>query len=286
MNTLQALRAFTDTLPRQGVKMPVLFTSHGNPMDIPLDRTERPFWNTLFELGKDLQAKNDVKAAVVISAHWCTEGTWVNVSPQPEQIYDYYGFPDEYYSVKYSALGAPEIAREVAQLVPSIHETTEWGLDHGAWPMLMHLFPEGNVPVFQLSLSYHASPKYHWDLGRQLAPLRDKGVLIIGSGSLIHNLGLAGRKMRLGDMTPYGWEAEYDEWIKTKIAHRDFDAVVNYWDSHPLGKLAAPTPDHYVPVLYSLALAETRDEIIPFYEAPPTLPAFSERSFVIGGAGR
>lgn len=136
------------------------------PRDIPLERTERLFWNTLFELGKDPRAKNEVKAAVVISAHWCTEGTWVNVSPRHEQIYDYYGFPDESYSAKYSA--------------------------PGAWPMLMHLFPEGEVPVFQLSLSYHSPPQYHWDLGRQLAPLRDKGVLIIGSGSLIRNLGLAG----------------------------------------------------------------------------------------------
>jgi len=284
MQTLQALKAFTDQLPRQGRKMPVLFTSHGNPMDIPRSREERPFWDTLHSLGQVLLQRHEVRAAVVISAHWCTRGTWVNVSPRPEQIYDFYGFPQEYYQVKYSAPGAPEVAKEVAALVPGIHQTPEWGLDHGAWPMLMHLFPEGDVPVFQLSIDYHADPKYHFDLGRQLAPLRDKGVLIIGSGSLIHNLPLAVRKMRSGDMSTYGWEPEYDAWIKGTIDARDFDSVIRYRHSHPLGLMAAPTPDHFVPVLYSLGLAESGDEIRYFYESPPSLPAFSERSFIVGGA--
>lgn len=269
-------------LPYQSKKLPVLFTSHGNPMDIPLSRDERPFWKVLYNLGLDLRKHYDVKAVVVVSAHWCTKGTFVNTSVEQTQIYDYYGFPKNYYEVKYTAKGAPAVAHELKQLVPSIEETTEWGLDHGAWPMLMHLFPEGNVPVFQLSIHYHAKPEYHYELAKQLKSLREKGVLIIGSGSLIHNLQLAGKKFQSGDMSPYGWEAEYDAWLKKQIDTRNIQAFLNYETSHQLGKLASPTPDHFVPVLYSLGLMDPQDDIRYFYDGTPKIPAFSERSFIIG----
>jgi len=282
MGSLSSFKSFTDTLPAQGKRMPALFTSHGSPMDIPLSKDERPFWNALHQLGGQLQNKFEVKAALIVSAHWCTRGTFVNISPEQQQIYDYYGFPDDYYNVKFHAKGAPEIAREVKKIVPSVSETTDWGLDHGAWPMLMHLFPEANIPVFQMSIDYYAKPQYHFELGKQLQSLRDKGVLIIGSGSLIHNLQLAGQKMRMGDMTPFGWETEYDEWIKKQIDGRKVLNVINYESSHQLGRLAAPTPDHFVPVLYSLGLMDARDDVKYFYEGTPTIPAFSERSFVIG----
>jgi 4,5-DOPA dioxygenase extradiol len=281
MGTLSSLHKYMDDLPNNGQRMPVLFTSHGSPMDIPLSSDERPFWKSLEDLGQILQQKHELKAALVVSAHWCSRGTFVNIAPKQEQIYDYYGFPPEYYDVIYHANGAPEIAHEVAKLVPSIHETAEWGLDHGAWPMLMHLFPKADVPVFQLSIDYYAKPEYHYELGKQLKALREKGVLIIGSGSLIHNLQLAGRKMATNDMTPYGWEEEYDSWLKQQIDQRKFEELIRYESSHKLGKLAAPTPDHFVPVLYSLGLSDSRDEIQYFYEAPTSLPAFSERSFII-----
>jgi len=282
MNTLSSFKNFTDDLPKQGQLMPVLFTSHGNPMDIPVSREQRPFWNKLFELGKDLQNKFEVKAALIVSAHWCTRGAFVNISPEQKQIFDYYGFPKEYYEVYYHANGAPEMAHEVKKVVPDITETTDWGLDHGAWPMLMHLFPQANIPVFQMSIDYYAKPEYHYNLGRQLKALREKGVLIIGSGSLIHNLKLASQKMFSGDMKPYGWEAEYDEWIKKQLDERNIHNIINYENSHALGKLAAPTPDHYVPVLYSLGLLNEKEELNYFYESANTLPAFSERSFIIG----
>jgi len=282
MGSLSSFKNFTDTLPNQSKKMPVLFTSHGSPMDIPLSKEERPFWNSLFELGKDLQNKFEVKAALIVSAHWCTQGTFVNISPEQTQIYDYYGFPEEYYKVKYKANGAPEIAHEVKKIVSSVEETTDWGLDHGAWPMLMHLFPNANIPVFQLSIDYHAKPDYHFQLGKQLQSLREKGVLIIGSGSLIHNIKLASQKFRIGDMTPFGWEAEYDAWIKKQIDERNTMNVVNYETSHKLGKLASPTPDHFVPVLYSLGLLDKNDEINYFFEGIANIPAFSERSFIAG----
>jgi 4,5-DOPA dioxygenase extradiol len=281
MGTLSSFQRYTDALPVEGKRMPVLFTSHGNPMDIPVSREQRPFWKTLYELGTELQRDYVVKAALVVSAHWCTKGTYVNVSPDQKQIYDYYGFPEEYYKVVYTAKGAPAIAGEEKKLAPSVTQTTDWGLDHGAWPMLMHLFPKGNIPVFQMSISYYEQPSYHFELGKQLQALRDKGVLIIGSGSLIHNLPLAGKKMQKNDMTMYGWELEYDAWIKTQILQKNFQNLINYTESHKLGKLAAPTPDHYVPVLYSLGLMQTDDEIQFFYEQPPTIPAFSERSFLV-----
>ena len=279
---LQSFARLTDELPTEGKRMPVLFTSHGNPMDIPMSREERPFWNKLYELGTSLQKECEVRAAVVISAHWCTgDTTYVNTAPSQKQIFDYYGFPEEYYEVYYNAKGSPEVAQEISGIIPSVKETTEWGLDHGAWPMLMHLFPDANVPVFELSIAYNAKPDYHYELGEQLKALRNKGVLIIGSGSLIHNLPLAMKKMGSGDMTAYGWEEEYDAWLKKQIEERNFSELLNYEESHKLGKLAAPTPDHFVPVLYSLGLTDATDEIEFFYEAPVELPAFSERSFII-----
>jgi 4,5-DOPA dioxygenase extradiol len=281
MSTLSSFKNFTDMLPRQSRLMPVLFTSHGSPMDIPLTKEQRPFWNSLFELGLQLQNKYEIKAALIVSAHWCTKGTFVNISPEQEQIYDYYGFPKEYYQVKYQAKGAPAIAHEVKKIVPSVQETPEWGLDHGAWPMLMHLFPQADIPVFQMSIDYHAKPEYHYELGKQLKSLREKGVLIIGSGSLIHNLQLAGQKFKSGDLTPFGWETDYDQWLKKQLDQRNFKNMINYESSHSLGKLASPTPDHYVPVLYSLGLLDQKDELKHFYEGSVTIPAFSERSFII-----
>ncbi len=285
MNTLRDFHSYTETLPTQNAVLPVLFTSHGNPMDIPMSREQRPFWATLLELGKKLRSNYDIRATVVVSAHWCTKGTLVNVSPQQEQIFDYYNFPKEYYEVYYKAKGAPDVAHELKGLVPSLQETTEWGLDHGAWPMLMHLFPKADMPVFQLSLDYYAKPSYHYELAKQLQSLRSKGVLIIGSGSLIHNLRLASQKFMKNDMTPYGWEAEYDLWIKKQIDSRNIANILNYEHSHKLGTLAAPTPDHFVPVLYSLGLMNAKDDIRYFYEGGPTIPAFSERSFIIGANG-
>ena len=281
MNTLSDLKKYTDVLPKQSKKMPVIFTSHGNPMDIPLSKEERPFWMELFELGKELQEEYEVKAALVVSAHWCTTGTFVNNSFQQKQIYDYYGFPKHFYDPKYNANGSPEVAKEIAKLVDTIEETDEWGLDHGAWPMLMHLFPKANIPVFQMSINYNAQPDYHFNLGQQLKSLREKGVLVIGSGSLIHNLNLAMKKMKTGDSSIYGWESEYDLWLKTQLEKRNYKDLTNYLTSHKLGKLASPTPDHYVPMLYSLGMMDKEDKLEFFYEGTPTIPAFSERSFIL-----
>lgn len=282
MGSLDSFKRFTDDLPKQSKKTPVLFTSHGSPMDIPLSTDERPFWKALSDLGKELKEHHEIKAALVISAHWCTTGTFVNSAPVQKQIYDYYGFPEHFYDPKYNAKGAPEIAKSVSELIPSITATEDWGLDHGAWPMLMHLFPSADVPVFQMSIDYSAKPEYHFELGRQLKSLREKGVLIIGSGSLIHNIPLAMQKMRQNDHSIYGWEEEYDFWLKEQIDQRNFVNLIQYQTSHKLGMLAAPTPDHFVPVLYSLGLVDKDEEIRYFYDGLASIPAFSERSFVVG----
>lgn len=282
MSGITNLRKYTDSLPNQGIKMPVLFTSHGNPMDIPVAREDRPFWMKLYHLGKKLKEDYQVQAAVVVSAHWCTPNkTMVNHSVQQKQIYDYYGFPEHFYSPKYTAAGSPVVAQEITRLVSTITETDQWGLDHGAWPMLMHLFPAADVPVFQMSINYNAHPQYHFDLGQQLRSLREKGVLLIGSGSLIHNLGLVMQKMRTGDRSIYGWENDYDDWLKEQLVSRNHKDLINYLESHPLGKLAAPTPDHYVPLLYALGMMDTKDRLEFFYDAAPSIPAFSERSFIL-----
>ncbi len=282
MGTLSSFKKITDSLPVQGRKMPVLFTSHGNPMDIVRSTEERLLWKALHELGNTLKSTHEIKAVLVVSAHWCTNGTFVNIAPEQKQIFDFYGFPDEYYKVEYHAKGDPEVAHQVKEIIPAVTETTEWGLDHGAWPMLMHLFPKGDVPVFQMSIWYDADPSYHYELGQQLKSLREKGVLIIGSGALVHNLPLAVRRMMSGDNRLYGWEPEYDVWIKKQIEERNVKNIINYRESHPLGKLAAPTPDHFVPVLYSLGLLDKDEDLRFFYDEPASLPAFSERSFVIG----
>ena len=260
-------------------KMPVLFTSHGNPMDIPLGLNANPFLKSLTQIGEKIRKENEIKAILVVSAHWCTKGTLVNVSSAPETIYDYYGFPPEYYTQKYPALGSPEMAKEVTKLIPKVKETTEWGLDHGAWPMLKHMFPKADVPVFEMSIDYYQSAQYHFDLAKQLKPLRDKGVLIIGSGAVVHNLKEAGKRFFNGNMKPYGWDIEFDQWIKQQLDKRDIQSIVNY-EKQKLGLLAAPTPDHYVPLIYSLALMDKDENLDHTFEE--ILPAFSNRGFRIG----
>ena len=275
---LSGLAKALDETEQTGEKLPVLFTSHGNPMDIPLPAYGNPFLSYLGDVGKELRKEYEVKAILVVSAHWCTKGSYVNVSPWPETIYDYYGFPDNYYTRKYPAPGSPEIAKQVAESVKEINVTTDWGFDHGNWPMLMHLFPDANVPVFQLSIDYYMPAQYHYDLALQLKGYREKGVLIIGSGALVHNLNLAMAKMQQGDRTIYGWEEEFDDWIVQRINDRDIKSLIDY-KKYELGKLAVPTPDHYLPVIYSMALLDSKDEIRHTYA--DMLPGFSNRSFII-----
>jgi len=202
----------------------------------------------------------------------------VNISPFPKTIYDFYGFPDNYYTIQYPAPGSPDFARKIANSIDQITTTTDWGFDHGNWPMLMHLFPSADTPVFQLSIDYYKSAQYHYDLAIQLKKYREQGVLIIGSGALIHNLRLAMAKMQTGNIEIYGWESEFDDWIKNRIDDRDVKALIDY-KKNKYWELAAPTPDHYIPLIYSMALIDDKDSIRHTFT--DMLPGFSNRSFII-----
>src|ERR1041385_8970773 len=234
-------------------KMPVLFTSHGNPMEALSELNATPFFTSLGKVSTDIRNEYKINAVLVISAHWLTRGTFVNASEDQKTIHDYYGFPKEFYEIQYPAKGSPEFANEIVKLIPSVTETKEWGLDHGSWPILRHLFPKGDVPVFQMSIDYYQSPQYHYELGKQLKLLREKGVLIIGSGAVVHNIRAASKKMFSGDLVPYGWEEEFDQWVKNCLDHRDVKSLLAY-EKNKAGALAVPTPDHYVPMIYSLAV--------------------------------
>jgi len=259
--------------------MPVLFTSHGNPMDIPLGLKANAFLTSLYQIGENIRSKYEVKAILVVSAHWCTRGTFVNVSPHPETIYDYYGFPSNYYTEKYPAPGAPEIATEVSQLIPAVKTTTDWGLDHGSWPMLKHLFPAANVPVFEMSIDYYKPAHYHFELAKHLKILRRKGVLIIGSGAVVHNIRSAVSRFSEENALLFGWDIEFDQWVKKQLDNRDFQSLTDY-KKNKLASMAVPTPDHYVPMLYSLGVMDEDENIEHSFEE--LLPAFSNRGFIIG----
>jgi 4,5-DOPA dioxygenase extradiol len=251
--------------------MPVLFIGHGNPMNAVWDN---PFTRSLAALGSSIAPKP--KAILVVSAHWLTRGTFVNTTAKPEIIYDFGGFPDELYRVVYPAPGAPQYAKHTGQLVTESQEDALWGLDHGAWTILKHLYPNADIPVFELSIDYQQPMQYHFDLAKKLADLRERGVLIIGSGNIVHNL----RYWFADNQKPYDWTVEFDEWVKEKINMRDFQSLVNYEKQGSAARLAVPTVDHYVPMLYSLALAKPGEEIRFTYEEIFT--SASMRCFRIG----
>lgn len=275
---LKAFEKIAGGLPETS-KLPVLFSSHGNPMDMIADIHSTPFFKTVGAVIAGIQKSHQIHAVLMISAHWYTRGTYVNINKFPEMIYDYYGFPEEYYRIKYGAPGSPELAREIASLLPKVRETEDWGFDHGSWPLLRQMFPKADMPVVHMSVDHSISPQQHFDLAKLLSSLRKKGVLIIGSGNIVHNLQQAGKKFMVGDFTPYGWDSEFDQWVGRKVEERDFKSLIHY-EKARLGLMAAPTPDHYVPMLYSLGLVERDEPIETTYEA--VYAAYSERSFKIG----
>ncbi len=256
-------------------RMPLLFIGHGSPMNAIADND---YTQALNRLGKELPRP---QAILVISAHWLTKGTFVTEATKPKTIHDFYGFPQTLFDIQYPAPGSPEISRLV-------HEVTEqpkvqgdkgaWGLDHGAWSVLRHMYPDATIPVLQLSLDLSQPPEYHVNLGKQLAPLRDRGVLILGSGNLVHNL----RQIRWApDAEPYDWANEFDEWLKQKLAAGDFAAVLYDFYSTSAGKLSIPTLDHYYPLHYILGAAHAHDQLEFQYEGLQN-GSISMRSFQLG----
>ncbi|UOF02443.1 4,5-DOPA-extradiol-dioxygenase [Bdellovibrio reynosensis] len=256
-------------------RMPVLFIGHGSPMNA-ID--SNPYTKTLNSLGEKLPKP---KAILVISAHWMTEGSWITEMPKPKTIHDFYGFPQELFDVQYPAPGSPEIAKFIRESVqhPRIHADTEmWGLDHGTWSVLRHLYPAADIPVLQLSLHMEKPVEYHIELGKQLSQLRDKGILILGSGNLVHNL----RTIRWEpNAQPYDWAVEYDEWLKARLLDRDFSAVLNDFHRTEAGKMSIPTMEHYYPLHYVLGAADSADELKFEYEELQN-GSISMRSFSLG----
>ncbi|GAB2794245.1 4,5-DOPA dioxygenase extradiol [Rhabdobacter roseus] len=259
-------------------RMPVLFVGHGNPMNALEDN---PFTRSLRQAGEQLRAKYPPQAILVVSAHWLTRGTFVNVAPRPETIHDFGGFPDALFAVQYPAPGAPELARETARLSTLIHETDDWGLDHGAWTILHHLFPGAEVPVYQLSIDYYQPMEYHLRLAQQLKVLRRKGVLIIGSGNIVHNLRQSMPRLMTGDHAAYDWATEFDAWTKQQLEKGDYESLTRYLELGTVGKLAVPTPDHYIPLLYSVGLADATDPLQQLYEEV-AYGGISMRTFQLG----
>jgi 4,5-DOPA dioxygenase extradiol len=263
---------FTDNKIDLDKKMPVFFLGHGSPM-IGIEKNS--FTEALSVMGSSLNTKPN--AILIISAHWLTRGSFVSITGKPKTIYDFYGFPEELYKVTYPAPGAPTYAKEVSKLAPEIKEDNEWGLDHGAWTLLTHMFPKADIPVFQLSIDFNKPMEYHVELSKKLKALREKGVLIIGSGNIVHNLSLV---YSSENMAPYDWAIEFDETVKDKIINRDFDSLIHFEKLGRPAKLSIPTADHYIPLLYSLALADKNEDINFTYEE--VLSSLSMRCLRIG----
>ena len=241
-------------------RLPVLFIGHGNPMHAIADND---FTRVLRRLGTEIE-----RPAVIacLSAHWMTEGTWVTHMASPKTIHDFYGFPQELFDVSYPAPGSPAAAELIASTVRrhSVRLDDQlWGLDHGAWAVLRHMYPKADVPVVQISIYMEQTPQYHFELGRLLRPLREQGVLIVGSGNIVHNLRLA----KLAGAPPsYGWAVELDEWVKQRLLARDFAALLAEPGAMPSGRLGIPSPDHWYPFLTALGAADADDSLRFEYE--------------------
>lgn len=235
-------------------KMPVLFLGHGSPMNAVENNS---FTRELSCMGSSLPRP---RAILCISAHWMTRGTWVTHMNHPRTIHDFYGFPKELFDFQYPAFGSPELADQVKAMVknPSIGcDDSEWGLDHGTWSVLRHLYPEADIPVVQLSLNISMPGEFHLELGKKLKYLREQGVLILGSGNIVHNL----RQIQWNALKPFAWAEEFDEWVKQKSEKRDFKALASDYSTMESGRLSVPTPDHYFPLLYVLGAVDSSDEL-------------------------
>jgi 4,5-DOPA dioxygenase extradiol len=254
-------------------RMPVLFIGHGSPMNIIMDND---FTRSLVKLGTSLPAP---KSILVISAHWLARASLVTCAKNPEQLYDFFGFPPELYRYRYPCPGAPGDAQMVSRITKyMVNCSMEWGLDHASWAVLKHMYPRADIPVFEMSLNAAMDAGYHYELSRRLAPLRREGILIIGSGNIVHNLGIMDYDM---EAEPQGWAVDIDEKLRSLLVNGDHSSLVNY---EGLGKnmaLAAPTNDHYLPMVSALGLQERDDQIYFFHEGIQH-GSISMRSFLIG----
>ena len=240
------------------MKLPVLFVGHGSPMNAVEDNEFTDKWKAL---GKSLPRPN---AILAVSAHWYTASTRTSDTREPRMIYDMYGFPKELYDLKYPVEGSPELAGKISDLLKEgVITDNRWGIDHGTWSVLCRMYPDADIPVVQLSIDFNAAPEAHFETGRKLAELRKEGVLIIGSGNVVHNLSLINWGMSGG----FDWAHEFDDYVKQNILNRNFEAVVNYGKAGKCAEKAFYTPDHFYPLLYVLGAADSEDDIEVFNDS-------------------
>jgi 4,5-DOPA dioxygenase extradiol len=226
--------------------MPILFMGHGSPLNAIEDNEFSRNWKKMAEIIPKPEK------ILCISAHWVTDGTYVTAMENPKTIHDFYGFPKELYEVHYNAKGSHDLASEIIKTVKSVKilPDYEWGIDHGTWSLLVKMYPNADIPVLQLSLNVNLSPNECFGMGEEIRQLRKKGVLIVGSGNLVHNL------MRINlDAKPYAWAVDFDNFVKANLENGDYDNLVSY-EEHKLSDLAHPTNEHYLPLLYVIGAAE------------------------------
>jgi len=255
-------------------KFPVLFIGHGSPLNAVQNNE---FTRSLTQMGRTLKKP---RAILCISAHWMTKGTFVHINEKPKMIYDIGGFPGELYKIKYPAPGSSHFARLTQTLATQgiIRQDSQWGFDHGNWSVMKWLFPQADVPLFQMSLDYTRPAQYHYELSQQLIRLRKKGVLVIGSGNITHNLNNFARDV---NASPVEWAQEFDEITRRAINKQDHKKLINYQSMGASAKLAIPEPSHWLPLIYALGLQTDNDSIDHFYEGMQH-GTFSMRSLKIG----
>jgi 4,5-DOPA dioxygenase extradiol len=236
-------------------RLPALFLGHGNPMNALAKNVYTEGWAAL---GRSVPRP---KAVLAVSAHWYVPECAVTAQAAPPTIHDFGGFPEELYRVQYPAPGSPEVADRVRDLLAprKIRLDESWGLDHGTWSVLCHVFPEADVPVVELSIDERQPPRFHYDLGRRLAPLRDEGILVVGSGNLVHNLEAYGWGRRR--VPPYDWAVRFETLARELMLKGDDARLVGYDRLGPDAALSVPTPDHYLPLLYALGLRDKNDPV-------------------------
>lgn len=240
--------------------MPTVFVGHGSPMNALADNK---YTHTLKKWAEQNQQP---KSILCISAHWQTTGTQVTSSFQPRTIHDFYGFPEELFKVQYPAPGDPPLAFQIAEMIQQPHialDNGEWGFDHGTWSVLKHMYPKADIPVLQMSLDVNKNPQQHFELGQKLSFLRDRGVLIIGSGNIVHNL----RQIKWqADAAAFGWAQDFDNWYKGHLKTMNFIPLIEDFQSTEAGRLSVPTTEHYLPSLYILGASRPTDQSNLVYE--------------------
>ena len=257
IDTLSSFKNFTDNLEYQEQLMPVLFVGHGSPMNGIEDTEFSRRWTSM---AKEIPTP---KAVLVVSAHWFTKGTMITAMDFPPTIHDFRGFPKELFEVQYPAPGNPILAKETAALIHStnVELSHDWGLDHGTWTIVRHMYPNANIPVLQISIDYTKDAKYHYELSREIYQLRKKGILIMGSGNLVHNLRMVAWDKLYEPEYGYDWAMQINQTFKELILSNEHERLIQYQKLGKEAMLAIPTPEHYLPLIYTLGLQEKNDNV-------------------------